>query len=199
MSERVIKCFVLSADVCLNILSLDAALRCSLLVTNRQARWFNRYRIPITLMILTIKIIFACKQYVNLLTARHKRRAQFPLRWRGLCREETETLTVTIHNTRALITGRKRETKQRLRCGIESIDFEAIVASLCSPAFENLLLLPPFALPFRKQPECSRILEIIRKVIAAGRATRRVIEIRSPTNLSRSVLDWVHFRLRHRH
>lgn len=128
----------------------------SLLVTNRQARWFNRYRIPITLMILTIKIIFACKQYVNLLTAQHKRRAQFPLRRRGLCREETETLTVTIHNTQALITGRKRETKQRLRCGIENIDFQAIVVSLCtyecSPACENLLLLSPFASSFRKHP-----------------------------------------------
>lgn len=37
------------------------------------ARPFNQYRIPITLMILTIKIIFACKQYVNLAATRHKR------------------------------------------------------------------------------------------------------------------------------
>lgn len=158
------------SDVCLNILSLDGGHSGSdsLLVTNRQARWFNRYRIPITLMILTIKIIFACKQYVNLLTARHKRRAQFPRRWRGRCGEETETLTVTIHNTQALITGRKRETKQRLRCGIESIDFEAIVVSLCRCV---VVLLPPFASPFPKQPECFRIREIIQKVIAT-----RVIE-----------------------
>lgn len=45
----------------------------SILDANHRARPFNQYRIPITLMILTIKIIFACKQYVNLAATRHKR------------------------------------------------------------------------------------------------------------------------------
>lgn len=56
-------------------------------------------------MILTIKIIFACKQYVNLAATRHKR-GEVGWGWgRVMERDGTETLTVAIHNMQALITG----------------------------------------------------------------------------------------------